>query len=1556
MIMEFKINFDSAGNPIVPTLVLMHRGGKKIGAIEPFEFHLSNSIVEAPTLSFKVFKMKNGQQDPMWNYVTNFRVLWCKEWNCLFEIYVDIDEGDDTIKNVSATQLAHAELSQVKLHGIEINTENDILRPDYNSPTILWDGINTENSLMHRIMRDKIPYYRVVHVDSSIAKMQRTYTFDNIAFTDALHEIEEEIGCHFELAAYLDDYGNICREISIYDMRYVCLNCGHRNKYITDTCEKCGSHNIRWGYGQDTTIFVTSDDLGESVKFTTDTGAVKNCFKLVAGDDLMTATIRNLNPNGSDYIWYFSEEMFEDMSPELSSKLRQYQRDYEDYRKLIPMQIDSSQIAQYNQLVQKYRIHPDTYNPKTGKYESRLQPINAPIIGYEQLMEAWYKALDLGTFMKTELLPEASIGNDTTATTEAEKLTSDSLSPVAIAGNSVSITTAESAILAKARSIINPNYKVEVVDGATVDTNSKIWRGKLKVTSYSVVKEDLLKKTWGIAEGVDVDGTTLAYTGDLTVRIGSGQDEVELYMQTRIDNALKKRNDQLSTTTKTYENVSIVGLFNRGLDYNSSTKKFRDTGCVPVMETVTDGLVQEIGQYGKGNIDLYNRPQYQESDGAIATVRSITISDDTTPNASTLADLTSSAASDGFYLYITKGEANKKYYVQGTINQNGALVDVVDFYDSSIFRLEKVSGKTDTYRIFTRQGTQKKYIRQKASNSNDLVLSASGSNFVVSVSSGKFLFKLASDNRYLQYDSSAKGIKLYTGASNAGNSQFTLEYVSGGPTTYILIPTIVWQNDQPTSLSDEDAIDWYYATGQYLGKFSSLSEADEYAENLHLAQEQYYLGEVTGYTGEFVEQLQNYSLDYLKSLYDCATAALNILIEQGVTSDSELTWGDKPYGSIYNDMYLPYFNRCNALEMEIASRQEDVDFIFGVQDSDGNYLQRGLLYLIQAEQQRIQNILDIRKYLGNDKLWIELSSYRREDVYQNSNFISDGLFEDELFQNAREFYEYAEKEIYQSANLQHSIDTTMKNLLTIPKFAPLVDSFALANWLRIRVDGRVYRLRLISYEIDFDNWQTINVKFSDVFKVMGGISDLQDLMTKVSSIATSYDATAYQSEKGVTSRGILDGWSQRGLDVTNQKLIQGAEDQTQTWDSNGMLFRQYDEVSDGYDNRQLKIVNSTMAITDDNWKTVKTAVGRFYYYDPASGKLKEAYGINGDTIVGRLILGEQLGIYNSANNMTFDAQSGLKIQNSSKTHTVQINPNSSSGLFQVLNGNNKVLWLDAAGMLHISGDGAGLDITANDSVTGLQSTIQQTADSINASVKSLKDNTEASLNLINGKAVLRVNKETGRLAEVRLDGTGEETSVSIQAEDINISGRTINLTSETLSIESTYFGVTAWGYLRAESGTIGGLTINQNSISSNGSYGGLTINPDGSISATAATDTSKLLIYGGVVNTLRGNYIGQLSPGQLNLVGSSGGVSLDCNAGTYTLPSGTILTSGNYTDYINLGSYATQSDITTLGQLIATNAGAIEGVKDTAESNGRQIGAIWDVIGGLQQQIAALGG
>jgi hypothetical protein len=53
----------------------------------------------------------------------------------------------------------------------------------------------------------------------------------------------------------------------------------------------------------------------------------------------------------------------------------------------------------------------------------------------------------------------------------------------------------------------------------------------------------------------------------------------------------------------------------------------------------------------------------------------------------------------------------------------------------------------------------------------------------------------------------------------------------------VVIPTV---SDDGRILTEKQAIDNYYKTGKYLGKFDAVDEATKYAEQLHNEQDRYY--------------------------------------------------------------------------------------------------------------------------------------------------------------------------------------------------------------------------------------------------------------------------------------------------------------------------------------------------------------------------------------------------------------------------------------------------------------------------------------------------------------------------------------------------------------------------------------------------------------------------------------------------------------------------------------------------------------------------------------------
>lgn len=902
--MAINLNFDLLGNPEPLTIVLANRNGNKLGQLDvnTDSIDIVDKLKGASEFTFTINKYIDDKLTILWDKIVDFKLIYCVEWNMWFEIKVELDEATETVKTVFCTQLGQAELSQIMLYNIEINTEKDIERDNYKI-SILYDKNDPKASILNRILDDKAPHYQIKYVDPAIARIQRSFSFDGSSICDALDNIEEEIGCLVVYDSDSDENGMPSRTISVYDLQQNCLNkdCGHRGEFI-DECPKCGSKNIENGYGQDTLIFVTADELAsEGIQLVTDTDSAKNCFKLEGGDDLMTATIRNCNPNGTDYIWYFSDDIKEDMSDELVQKIEDYDKEYKESYKTNIYNLDVDLLSKYNALVDKYDNY---YNTKSTclncEYEEKfydkcpqcgsenlllgksLQSISTPITGYSALMNAYYNTIDLGLYLKSGLMPNVEM-SDTNAQEqvalleEADNLISSPLYSVAVNTENrenISLSTANSAVLSMAKIIVKSTYKVEIKESSLSD--DKVWTGKFIVTNYS-------------------DDSDIDISENITVIINN---DVETFIKQKIDKALNKEDT---------DDLSVSGLFKK--DYE-----------------------------------------------------------------------------------------------------------------------------------------------------------------------------------------------------------------------------------------------------------------------------------------EFCEELKKYALNPLKSFSEACDTCISVLTEQGAGDKDE-----KP--DLHNNLYKPYFDKSMAIIAEIKIREDEIAIIEGVYDkTDENnprLTEDGLQTNIEDCKKQIQDTLNFEKYLG-EELWLEFCLYRREDKYTNDNYISDGLNNAELFQRALEFIDVAENEIYKSSELQHSISTSLNNLLVIPKFKSLVKSFKNGNWIRVQVDDKVYKLRLIEYGFSYNNLNNISVEFSDLTKIKNSTTDVQDIISQASAIATSYDSIKRQSNKGNMAQGTIEQWLENGLN-TAKTQIQSNDNEELIITKNGLLGRSYGDIGGDYSPEQFKLTHNMFAYTSDNWETVDTALGKHGY-------------------------------------------------------------------------------------------------------------------------------------------------------------------------------------------------------------------------------------------------------------------------------------------------------------------------------------------------------------------------
>lgn len=370
---------------------------------------------------------------------------------------------------------------------------------------------------------------------------------------------------------------------------------------------------------------------------------------------------------------------------------------------------------------------------------------------------------------------------------------------------------------------------------------------------------------------------------------------------------------------------------------------------------------------------------------------------------------------------------------------------------------------------------------------------------------------------------------------------------------------------------------------------------------------------------EFKAALKLYCLHRLTSFYDAIQGALDVLIEADQSTEN---------ADLYQAFYLPYYNKLQACQHEIDTRQRTID--------EWQHTYDGL----EARKQEIQSELNFANYLG-EELYRIFCSYRREEKYSNSNYTSDGLNNSELFARAVEFLDAAKEELYRSGEYQHTISTTLYNLLLMPEFEPILDRFEPGNWIRIGVDGNVYRLRLIGYTLSFSDMQTLGVTFSDVTKVRDGVSDMESILSSAKSMATNYGYVSKQANNGQKAQTVFESFREEGLNSALYK-IKNAETEDIVFDKHGLLCRSYDDISDSYGDEQFKLTHNILAFTDDNWKTTRAALGKMQI--TRGGKTEERYGLNADFVLAGYIEGTDIiGGNISGTNITGTNISGTNI-------------------------------------------------------------------------------------------------------------------------------------------------------------------------------------------------------------------------------------------------------------------------------------------------------------------------
>lgn len=300
----------------------------------------------------------------------------------------------------------------------------------------------------------------------------------------------------------------------------------------------------------------------------------------------------------------------------------------------------------------------------------------------------------------------------------------------------------------------------------------------------------------------------------------------------------------------------------------------------------------------------------------------------------------------------------------------------------------------------------------------------------------------------------------------------------------------------------------------------------------------------------------------------------------------------------------------------------------------------------------------------------ELDVFIREDEYSDSNYTEDNL--EELLESGKKVLK---KISYPT--LQFNVD--VDDFLSLVEAQHIWDKFILGDLINLEHEELNFdiQVRLVGYTHNPDS-NKLNLIFSNRESVDDANIYLKDLLESITTTSSTVDFSRFKWDKGEDAQYTISKYVSSALDLTKQSLLK-AEGQIPLADKRGIWITK--ENPDGsIDQKQMRIVNNVLAITNDDWNTVSTAItGDGIVAETIIGKLGAFATVQANQIVvsddGSFIPDEVLGgkilkqdeiyngvVINTANGIQVTASNNLARStfNASEGILVESRPNTSS--------------------------------------------------------------------------------------------------------------------------------------------------------------------------------------------------------------------------------------------------------------------------------------------------------
>lgn len=256
---------------------------------------------------------------------------------------------------------------------------------------------------------------------------------------------------------------------------------------------------------------------------------------------------------------------------------------------------------------------------------------------------------------------------------------------------------------------------------------------------------------------------------------------------------------------------------------------------------------------------------------------------------------------------------------------------------------------------------------------------------------------------------------------------------------------------------------------------------------------------------------------------------------------------------------------------------------------------------------------------------LELNNYIYQNTYQNENFIqTDEMTESEIRDMSQQLYDQGKTVLTRLSQPSYEFELESTNFLFLKEFEPFIQDLNLGAIATIDF-GNNYTIQsyLLEINIDYENPTDFSLVFSNKLRKNNGsfiFSDLFSQAVNVGSKAGFKDSLWSDWSNNYKDR--VSEYISSALDAAKNAVI-NSTDQEIVLNANGLRGRKLVDADNmTYDQKEVWLTNTVLAFTRDNWQTASAALGNIQLNG------EDFYGLVADSVVGRLLAGNELVIEN----------------------------------------------------------------------------------------------------------------------------------------------------------------------------------------------------------------------------------------------------------------------------------------------------------------------------------------